>query len=126
METNWTAKYEAQQKANAVKAKADLLALIPALKAAGAVKLVIHYDGSGDSGEVESVRAFRASGEEFEVSDMVETADRAACDILSGQGIDWYNNDGGFGDVILDVEAGTIKIEDNARFSDSTYSECEV
>jgi len=46
-----------------------------------------------------------------------------ATDFLSYLGIDWYNNEGGYGTVVLNVEDGEVKAEHYYRIESSEYSE---
>lgn len=131
--------WQLKEQEDAKKAKEYLLSLIPALKEAGAEKLVIHYDGEGDEGEIQWIHAWNDADEDHEdyyhgkthlniplLDEQNNKIDEAACDIMSGLGIDWYNNEGGFGYVVLDVEAGKIKVDHNARVHDSVHSDHEV
>lgn len=45
-------------------------------------------------------------------------------DYLEETDIDWYNNDGGFGELVIDVEDGTVALEVNVRYTDSTTEFC--
>ncbi len=35
-------------------------------------------------------------------------------------GVDWYNNDGGYGDLVINVENGTVALDVNVRYTEST------
>lgn len=127
--SDWMEKYERERKEKMTKAKEYLLSLLPALKTAKVTELVVHYDGSGDEGSIQSINAY--SDKERQIKIDVSTLndqeiDEAACDILSGQGIDWYNNEGGYGFVVLTVKTKKITIEHNTRFESSKYSEYEA
>lgn len=118
-----------KQQEDAAKGKEYLLGLIPALKAAGAKALVVNYDGSGDSGEIQSIKEFSDDEREVEIEVLgldTQAIDNAACDILSGQGIDWYNNEGGFGNVVVRADSDKILIENNRRVEESVYDEQTV
>jgi len=118
-----------EEQERAAKGKEYLLSLIPSLKAAGVKCLVVHYNGEGDSGEIEGVRAYSDRENEVEVTVTFdeERVSGAASDVIAGKGIDWYNNEGGFGDVVLFTKGkGSIKIEHNYRVESSTYHEVKV
>lgn len=139
--------------------KAALLALVPMLEQHGAKLLVVHYDGQGDSGEVDWIAAFSDEGAAYEdyyvgaehfplvmlpelepdhASKLYEKIDRAACDVLQGLDIDWYNNEGGIGHVILTITpedkrkgkvmgpVGKITVQHSARVESTVDSEHEV
>ncbi len=100
--------------------------LLRRLKELGVITTTAHYDGYGDSGSVESVEARDKDSKEVKLPEDVRKAiEEAAECYLSNHGIDWYNNEGGFGDYILDVAARTQKLEHSERISDTEYSEHE-
>lgn len=133
MAENWLEEYRKQQEAEGKKGKEYLLGLLPLLRDAGAAKLVVYYDGSGDEGQVQFVHTFAKEEDEphgkpnVTVNGLDENKiDEAACDVLSGLGIDWYNNEGGYGFVILTVSTGKVTVENNQRFERADYSQHEV
>lgn len=52
-----------------------------------------------------------------------EACENFAQDFLAYQDIDWYNNEGGFGKVIINAKEGEVKLEHNMRVESSEYSE---
>jgi hypothetical protein len=125
------------------------------LKALKVARVEVEYDGCGDSGDVQEVHALLAGGEAADLkgqSVMVERLESVydheakdyrrvtsqqtvslkealgdfAVDFLSFLGIDWYNNDGGYGTVVLDVKDGKVKAEHNYRIESSEYEEHEL
>jgi hypothetical protein len=40
-------------------------------------------------------------------------------DYLEETGVDWYNGDGGFGTLEIDVEAGTVRLNVDVRYTES-------
>lgn len=139
----------------ALKERRRLLA--ETLKPLGVVRVEVDYDGCGDSGDIQEVRALKKgsrSGKEqladlngqsvtVERFESVYNAGRKdwdrkpyqatvtlkealsdfALDFLSFLGIDWYNNEGGYGTIVLDVAEGEAKAEHNYRIESSEYSE---
>ena len=127
------------------------------LKPLGVVRVEVEYDGCGDSGDIQEVRALlkgtRAEKERpanldgqsvtVEHFESVYNAERQdwdrkpyqatvplkealsdfALDFLSFLGIDWYNNEGGYGTVVLSVADGEAKAEHNYRIESSEYEE---
>lgn len=51
-----------------------------------------------------------------------------ACDFLSYLGIDWYNNEGGFGRIVLAIDGGllAVRAEHNYRVESSEYVEMSL
>ncbi len=93
----------------------------------GVAKVVIEYDGSGDSGEIHSVDYLNTEDEETEYKNSsVEDALTDLCyNNLLDQVGDWYNNDGGYGIIRITVPSGEYTIESHIRSTsteDSEYS----
>ena len=107
-------------------AKAAILAECDQFAKAGVTFVAAHFDGYGDSGTTE-VRCFDgecyAWGEDETVNhDASYLQDHFEALVPFG-----YENDcGGFGDVVLDVNARKLTIERNDRFEDYTTSTYEV
>ena len=108
-------------------------------------KVAVEYDGSGDSGSINEVE-FSKNGEvitllgvtvevwekvsnyssanntyattfissEREISEAFE---RLAENVLDRRGIDWYNNDGGFGNITFSVNENTVSLDHSQRVS---------
>jgi hypothetical protein len=118
-------------------------ALFDVLAEAGITQVTVSFDGSGDSGQIESVEAFAGdnatelpagdvelvrpgdSGGSSQrtthtVPDAIETL---AYDLLEDEHDGWENNDGAFGEFTFDVKERSITLGYNERFSDSTYHE---
>jgi hypothetical protein len=126
---DWEVKRRREEQERAARGKEYLTGLVPMLCEAGAAKLVIHYNGENDDGEIESVEIYAKEGEEQSVAVAGLDEDnigQAAIDVLGGLGIDWYNDNGAYGCVTVTVSTGKIAVENNERFKDSTYSEHEV
>jgi len=104
------------------------LRLLKDLYDAGIDRVIVWFDGGGDSGQIESVELFTESGDLLPLEDIrankhlvmrrcgsehdgerwipvykamwvsfAERIDQLVSDELSTTGVDWYNNDGGFG-----------------------------
>lgn len=141
--------------------KSRMTGLTKRLKSLGVVRVEVDYDGIGDSGDIQDVRALKTaakkskeqelvdlSAEKIEVErfesvydndakswtrraykvevDMKQALDDFTTAFLGFHGIDWYNNEGGYGTVVLSVADGTVKAEHNTRFESSHYSEHEL
>lgn len=122
------------------------------LKALEVERVEVEYDGCGDSGDVQLVRALKSAGKAVDLKGRSVTVERLesvydheakdyrrvprletvnleealgnfAVDFLSFLGIDWYNNEGGYGVVVLEVADGVVRAEHNYRIESSEYSE---
>ena len=123
--------------------------LLATLAQAGAITATATYVGCGDSGGVEDVSVEMPAEAPFDMLALVTVfAERSvfengewqttivehqlsieqalrdfadeAIDVVHGG---WENGDGGSGSVIFDCQAGTVRIEHTAYFSDSDYEE---
>lgn len=88
--------------------------------------IIITYEGSGDSGAIEDVAMSNdipdsvwegISGEAIEGEDREAIEEWAYGEALNNVS-DWYNNDGGFGVIAINVDDATFQIENNVRVSD--------
>lgn len=93
------------------KIKADL---ISQLSERGVVRVEVEYDGSGDEGFVESIAAFTIEGTKVELSD--ESRDLIDQYTYEGIPYDWYNNEGGYGTMRIDVAKEAFFVEHNQRY----------
>lgn len=115
--------------------------IFEALAAAVISKVHVTFDGIGDSGQMDSVRAWR--GEEIVIlPDMTVSIDQIPAgfigeyepvtvalslqeavetlcyDCLDDEHGGWANNDGAFGEFRIDVAKGVIELEFNGRYTD--------
>ncbi|NPD15074.1 hypothetical protein HOY34_07640 [Xinfangfangia sp. D13-10-4-6] len=115
--------------------------LFAALTAAGITHVTVEFDGCSDSGQIESITAYRDNqtvelpGVEITISSAswgdpgfvaqamtVEQAiERMAYDFLAGTHGGWENNDGAWGEFCFDARAETIQLDFNERFTSSEY-----
>lgn len=98
----------------------------------GIKKVSVNYEGSGDSGAIESIRITTDSHVIFEDlqtweggidlndynSDLYSLLEDYCSEMLLNDIEDWWNNDGGFGFVNIDVEEGTYEIQNSIRVTD--------
>ena len=122
----------------------NLRRILPMLRASGVKQVTVDFDGCGDSGSIGDIDYGGAPMEgaacEVEIEVMsrhfdsgqwitqrgleTKTLDSAietlTEDYLAETGVDWYNGDGGFGVLHVDVEKGTVSLEVSQRFTEST------
>jgi hypothetical protein len=115
----------------------------------------VSFDGSGDSGSIEDVafepaidhQALAALTVEHvatarvlddgtwktitaaQQSTLNDAIEALTYDYLEETDINWYDNDGGFGTLVIDVPQGTVALDINCRYTESTsehYSERDI
>ena len=110
--------------------------LFAALAEAGIHKVTVDYDGSGDSGQIESIEAWDAGNEKIPFPSEVkiqlisgngdhplsEQSLEAAVETLAWDYLEihygWENNDGAFGTFVFDVSDRSITLEHNERYTE--------
>ena len=113
------------------------------LVAAGITSVLVHFDGSGDSGQIEEIdavagdqsrelptdtvaisRAYwgttEAERSECNVRDAVETLAYALLEETHGG---WENNEGAYGEFTFTVADRTITLDYNERYETSNYTQ---
>jgi hypothetical protein len=114
-------------------------ALLSALALAGITRVVVSFDGYGDSGQIENVEVQvgadqvsmptaaidiaeavwdQAEPKRSSVS-IAEAVESLAYDVLEKTHCAWENNDGAYGNVIFDTEEETITLDYNERYTAS-------
>ncbi len=64
--------------------------------------------------------------EECRPMTMHELLDEWSYELLNEVGLDWVNNDGGYGAIVITPGENSIRCEMNIRFVDAEYSEHEL
>ena len=82
-------------------------------------ELIIRYDGAGDSGSIDEIELIGNDNRDLEGDEFNIIAEAFDAFFMKSTG-DWYNNDGGYGTVSIDLENGQFDIETNIR---STYTQ---
>ena len=137
------ATYEKNRQEQAALNEANKNTIFDALAAANITKVVVDFDGEGDSGQIDSIVAFideeltkmpvttvtigqiqYGKPEPFPIESTLEQAIETLCyDYLDDMHGGWENNDGAFGEFTLDAVTRTIELEFSARFTDcETYT----
>ena len=122
---------------------ANKTTLFDALAAAGITSVLVHFDGSGDSGQIEGIDA--TAGEQpaeipngnIEIAQIrwgdanIERTTLSVRDAIENLAYDfleqtyggWENNEGAYGEFTFDVAQRTITLDYNERVETSEYSQ---
>lgn len=107
-----------------------MLALLVSLKDKGITKIEITFSGSGDSGDVDDLEFYTGTeyiskypdGNKPKMQDYISDEQysklRDECYELIDdciEGADWYNNDGGYGRIDINLESMTADVEYSQR-----------
>ena len=110
----------------------QLMEVLIQLADQGVTGIKVHYDGSGDSGAIEGIVYTDKENAEFSDIDLVNawdpntnlaeinssayaTIENFAHETILDDIEDWWNNDGGFGDLLIKVPSGEYLINNNVR-----------
>ena len=115
--------------------------IFAALADLGIHRVTIDYDGSGDSGQIDSIEAWDAANQKitlpslrkvqlrsenpdqpFDDIGLEAAVEQLAWDYLYDNHSGWENNDGAFGTFVFDVPARMVTLEHNGRYIDITTS----
>jgi hypothetical protein len=110
----------------------QLMEVLIQLADQGVTGIKVHYDGGGDSGAIESIRITTDPDVDFDDlqsweggtdlndynSELYSLLEDYCQEMLLNDIEDWWNNDGGFGYVNIDVEEGTYEIQNSIRVTD--------
>lgn len=94
------------------------------LKDRGIKQLKVFYEGSGDSGSINHIEYYNGKDEdEVDIEDLDNDEIMNLCYPMLDDIEDWYNNEGGFGHITINLEDFSYEIENNVRFTHhETYS----
>ncbi|GIW31559.1 MAG: hypothetical protein KatS3mg071_1733 [Meiothermus sp.] len=89
------------------------------LKQRGIQRLRYYFDGSGDSGSIESITLLRADGEEVRLEDpaLEHELDELGYEVLDRCDV-YFDDEGCFGEIEIDLISGAIEVENNVRYID--------
>lgn len=94
------------------------------LKDKGVSTMTVDFNGGGDSGEIEDITFKDIKGDIIDITDiggtLYDQATEVAYCMLEGIE-DWWNNEGGYGTLLVDLEEGSYEIEVNIRITDTEY-----
>jgi hypothetical protein len=126
--------------------------LLDALRASGACRAAVSYEGGGDSGYADNVSAQDAGNAEIALTSMTkyfvvqctrkdslwhwqvveqertlaETMADFAMQLVCRLHAGWENNEGGFGKVVFDIDAGLVRIEHSTYVVETEYEETQL
>ena len=124
-----------------LKAKTSLRDICEMLNTLGVIKIYVYYEGSGDSGCWEDIMIdtkdnkdiyYYEAGQHIEIFNGVaaeslraffDNIGHMATDLIEG---DWYNNDGGYGDIWIDCVELKVSIDAKFRYTDVTHENQKV
>lgn len=122
LDARWVREQAERNARNAVERKA----LFKELRDSGVAMVTIAYDGSGDSGDVQSTTFSDAKGEQMkDPGSFEERCNDSALEALEHKRGGWESNEGSYGELIFDIKAGKVRFEHNERIESSEYSEAE-
>jgi len=114
----------------------QLMEVLIQLADQGVTGIKVHYDGGGDSGAIESIVYTDKENAEFSDIDLViswdededleklnssayATIQNFAHETLLDNIEDWWNNEGGYGDILIKVPSGEYIINNNIRIMET-------
>ena len=117
---NWIAEYkknyEKERKEKESGLKGQIKTIVSGMKVLKAKLCEVKFDGCGDSGMVEEVIFTGAKGVNLKADkSLSDLAERFCYDYLDSKGIDWYNNEGGYGELSISSD-GSAKLNVSQRF----------
>ncbi len=110
----------------------QLMGVLIQLADQGVTGIKVHYDGSGDSGAIENIVYTDIENANFSDIDLVSAwnenmnlaainssaysdIENFAHEVILDQIEDWWNNEGGYGDLLIRVPSGEYLINNNVR-----------
>ena len=104
----------------------ELIQLLSGLKIK---RITVQYSGSGDSGQTDDIDV-EPSGranlldENFDDKETIrEALDRICWSAIEDEQSGFYNNEGGFGELVIDVDEKTIQLNHTNYIQETDYSE---
>ena len=91
------------------------------LKDRGVTKIIVSYEGSGDSGSIDGINYYKGE-DSFSYSDLDISYDmddklQNLCYPMLDDIEDWYNNDGGYGTITIDLDKLHYDIANHVRYT---------
>lgn len=125
--TGWMAAYQAERQKRQAQLPILKDALLEELSRHGIAIVIVHYDGEGDSGQTEDIEAFNSTSDTMDLAGPLR---RKINDFTWGV-LDIYhdgfvNNDGGYGELTIDVAARSVRLDHNDRVIEALSTTTEV
>jgi len=131
--------------------ESNLRRILPILAAAGVGRVDVEFDGGGDSGSIDTINFYDEDNNNVTVNErisieiysrtfvnrswqvavieqensLVDAITEIVDDYLDATGVDWYNNEGGFGHFYIYVQQGTFESSVYVRFAESSCERSE-
>lgn len=139
---DFLARYRAFEARAAELHPANKAALFAALRDARIASIFVRFDGYGDSGQIEEIRAVGADDAECPIPNaqvdirrinfgqeepetlfesLAEAIETLAYAFLESTHCGWENNEGAYGEFFFDVAADTITLDYNERFESTAH-----
>jgi len=134
-------KWEAQEKERLKANRAQVKGLLDVLKLRGVACVQMEYNGSGDSGAVESVRALSGMPYYYAESADVQPTEIKEIDLTEGEKtifeefayqflaskhLGWENNSGGSGTVTIEIATAKATLDHTEYYEESINSTDEI
>jgi hypothetical protein len=124
----------------------NLRRVLPVLRELRVNAVIVSFDGSGDSGSISDVTFDPKLSAESEVEvesthvemdaatgrwvqkrslgrrTLTEAIEALTDDYLNEAGVNWYDNDGGFGELTIGVDEGTVRLEIHTRWMEDSLA----
>jgi hypothetical protein len=127
-------------------------AIFKMIRDAGGEEIYVSFDGGGDSGSIDACRIINTNGDPVELKFIVDYTVFRDCyingewkteselvqlpveevletmceDVLEKMGIDWYNNEGGFGELYVDLNANEVSLDVTTRHTENYTTSIEL
>jgi Fe-S cluster assembly iron-binding protein IscA len=89
------------------------------LKELNIAEIEIHFSGGGDSGAIDYIEYKKETGEAIKVEDskLIDAVETAAWKILDNIDRDWVNDDGGSGQLVINLKDQSANLELDIRYT---------
>jgi hypothetical protein len=125
--TDLLARYQAEQEKRRAQLPILKNALLDVLSRQGIATVTVTYDGEGDSGQIQEIHALNAADKSIDLShDLRDQVDEFTWGVLDSYHGGFENNDGGYGELTIDVAARTVLLDHNDRIVEAYSTSTEV
>lgn len=108
------------------KALENINDILDKLKNRNIKKVEIQFWGGGDSGEIDNIFFTPTINDAKELEELTTEVSDWAYLVLDSVDTDWYNNEGGNGNIIINVEKEEYSYEIYVNIIESQFSEGDV